>query len=140
MLDAGNRSMTGRHKMPRKMRWGYALAALLLLVGEAGAASPEKLLGDWCDDSGYRIELSATAIRFSDRQLGDPPPGTDLVIKDGIATYNQDFRTSPWPHIGYLRCTLRLLGDNAAAESCTGTGFGYMPFFALKRCPQDVIS
>nr|WP_298690756.1 hypothetical protein [uncultured Dongia sp.] len=131
--------MTRRHKM----RPGYALMALLLLIGQAQAAkaaSAEKLLGDWCDDSGYRIELSATAIRFRDRQMGDPPPGTGLVVKEGIATYNQDFRGSRWPDIGFLSCTLRLLGDNAAAESCTGTGYGYMPFFALKRCPEDVIS
>ncbi len=51
-------------------------------------------------------------------------------------------RISP-PHAGPISaCSigLRLLGPVAAAETRTGPGYGYMPFFALKRCPQEVIS
>ncbi|WP_374381043.1 hypothetical protein [Dongia sp.] len=115
-------------------------ASFLLAAPGVRGAEPERLYGSWCDETGYRIDIGPEAIRFRDRQMGDPPAGTNLKISDGVATYSQDFRTSPWPHIGLLDCTLRLLGPNAAAESCTGTGYGYMPFFALKRCPQDVIS
>ena len=119
------------------------LAALLtvsFLMGLAPANAQERLFGSWCDDTGYRIDLRPEGISFRDRQMGDPPAGADLVVKDGTATYTQDFRKSAWPHIGLLSCTLRLLGDNAAAETCSGVGYGFMPFFALKRCPEDVIS
>ncbi len=126
---------------------GYRLLPLLigllgigLLGPNAALAGEERLYGSWCDETGYRIDIAPGAIRFRDRQAGDPPAGTDLIVKDGTATYHQDFRASAWPHIGILECTLKLLGDNAASESCTGTGYGYMPFFALKRCPEDAIS
>jgi hypothetical protein len=115
-------------------------ASFLLGPGLARAESEERLFGSWCDDTGYRIDIGPQGISFRDRQMGDPPAGTDLAIKDGIATYTQDFRQSAWPHIGLLSCNLRLLGDNAAAETCSGSGYGFMPFFALKRCPEDVIS
>ncbi|MDY0872132.1 hypothetical protein [Dongia rigui] len=114
--------------------------SLLLGTSLAQAETQERLFGSWCDDTGYRIDIGPQGIRFRDRQMGDPPAGTDLVVKDGTATYTQDFRQSAWPQIGLLSCTLRLLGDNAAAETCSGDGYGFMPFFALKRCPQDVIS
>ncbi len=116
------------------------LAASYLAPMVAQAATADPLYGSWCDDTGYRIDIGPEGIAFRDRQMGDPPSGIDLAVKDGVATYRQDFRASPWPHIGLLDCTLRLLGPNAAAETCSGTGYGYMPFFALKRCPQDVIS
>jgi hypothetical protein len=118
----------------------FVLAIMVLLAGEGAAAEPERLFGSWCDETGYRIDIGPDAIRFRDRQMGNPPPGTELVVKDGVATYRQDFRESQWPHIGLLDCTLRLLGPNAAAETCSGTGHGYMPFFALKRCPDEIIS
>lgn len=116
------------------------VAACLLQPGLAQALGQERLFGSWCDDTGYRIDIGPKEIRFRDRQMGDPPAGADLVVRDGIATYTQDFRQSAWPHIGLLNCSLRLLGDNAAAETCSGDGYGFMPFFALKRCPQEVIS
>lgn len=116
------------------------LAILLGLLSAGPAVAGDALLGSWCDETGYRIELSPDRIVFKDREMGDPPAGMDLTLKDGVATYRQDFRPSPWPQIGLLDCTLRLLGPNAAAETCTGPGYGYMPFFALKRCPQEVIS
>ena len=103
-------------------------------------AEPERLFGSWCDETGYRIDIGPKGIAFRDRQMGDPPAGSNLVMKGGVATYTQDFRASAWPHIGLLSCSLRLLGDNAAAETCSGDGYGFMPFFALKRCPEDVIS
>ncbi len=106
----------------------------------AQAEAQERLFGSWCDETGYRIDIGPKGISFRDRQMGDPPAGADLTVKDGIATYTQDFRASQWPHIGLLSCTLRLLGDNAAAETCSGDGYGFMPFFALKRCPEEVIS
>ena len=118
-----------------------SLTVSLLAGGPtAFAEAQERLFGSWCDETGYRIDIGPKGISFRDRQMGDPPAGTDLVVKDGQATYRQDFRASLWPHIGQLECTLRLLGDNAAAETCSGPGYGFMPFFALKRCPQDVIS
>lgn len=116
------------------------LSFLIACLGTSARAQ-EQLFGSWCDDTGYRIDIDPQGIRFRDRQTGDDPPvGTDFIVKDGAATYRQDFRASPWPYIGLLDCTLRLLGDNAAAETCSGNGYGFMPFFALKRCPQDVIS
>ncbi|MBI2256132.1 MAG: hypothetical protein HYU58_16030 [Proteobacteria bacterium] len=126
-----------------RRRKGLAIlltASFLLGSGTALAEEKERLFGAWCDDTGYRIDIGPEAIRFRDRQMGDPPSGTNLVVKNGIATYAQDFRKSAWPHIGLLSCTLRLLGDNAAAETCSGDGYGFMPFFALKRCPKEVIS
>jgi len=115
-------------------------ASFLLGPGLAQATEADRLFGAWCDDTGYRIDIGPKGISFRDHQMGDPPAGADLVVKDGVATYTQDFRVSAWPHIGLLSCTLRLLGDNAAAESCSGDGYGFMPFFALKRCPEEVIS
>lgn len=132
--------MIARHKGMAAVLAATLLAAGLVLPMAAGAAAAEQLYGSWCDETGYRIDIGPERIAFRDRQMGDPPSGSDLVVKDGVATYRQDFRMSPWPHIGLLDCTLRLLGPNAAAETCSGTGYGYMPFFALKRCPQDVIS
>lgn len=141
--------MQGWHKGGRhRGKWrvlsrtiGAALLVASQFVGAlAQAASADPLYGSWCDDTGYRIDISPEGISFRDRQMGDPPSGTDLVVKDGVATYRQDFRSSAWPHIGLLDCSLRLLGENAAAETCSGTGYGYMPFFALKRCPQEVLS
>jgi len=119
----------------------FLLTASFLLTSLAvRAQAQERLFGAWCDETGYRIDIGPKGIAFRDRQMGDPPAGTDLVVKDGIATYIQDFRASQWPHIGLLNCTLRLLGDNAAAETCSGNGYGFMPFFALKRCPKEAIS
>ncbi len=124
-----------------RRRFSWLVGTIFLATGQlAQAATADPLFGSWCDETGYRIDISAEGIRFRDRQMGDPPRGTGLVVKDGVATYHQDFRNSPWPHIGLLDCSLRLLGENAAAETCTGTGYGYMPFFALKRCPEEVIS
>jgi hypothetical protein len=134
----------GRHQVKARGLSRAIGAALLVasqfmaVLGQAATADP--LYGSWCDDTGYRIDIGPEGIAFRDRQMGDPPSGIDLVVKNGVATYRQDFRNSAWPHIGLLDCSLRLLGENAAAETCSGTGYGYMPFFALKRCPQDVIS
>ncbi len=127
----------------RRAHKGLAIlltASCLLAPGQGLAETQERLFGSWCDDTGYRIDIGPKSIAFRDRQMGDPPAGSDLVVKDGVATYTQDFRASAWPHIGLLSCTLRLLGDNSAAETCSGDGYGFMPFFALKRCPEDVIS
>lgn len=135
---------SGQRKSDRRgLAW--LVGTIFLAAGQlapqlARAATADPLYGSWCDETGYRIDISPEGIAFRDRQMGDPPRGTDLVVKDSVATYRQDFRNSPWPHIGLLDCSLRLLGENAAAETCSGTGYGYMPFFALKRCPQEVIS
>lgn len=124
----------------------YKVLAFLLMISLATKAQivqaqeREKLFGSWCDDTGYRIDITAQNIRFRDIQMGDPPSGINLEISNGVATYHQDFRESPWPYIGLVACTLRLLGHNAAAETCSGSGYGFTPFAALKRCPQDVIS
>jgi hypothetical protein len=115
-------------------------ASFLIAPFAAQAEAEERLFGAWCDETGYRIDIGPKGISFRDRQMGDPPAGADLVVKDGIATYTQDFRASQWPNIGLLSCTLRLLGENAAAETCSGDGYGFMPFFALKRCPVATIS
>ena len=125
-------------KPARKMRLGAA--ALLLLLPGARALAADPLLGSWCDDTGYRIDLTAEKITFRDRQLGDPPDGTDLAFGEGIAVYRQDFRPTPWPELDVIDCTLRLTGPDRAEETCRGPGHGFMPFFALKRCPPEVIS
>lgn len=125
-------------KLCRKMQKTGLVLALLALAGPTQAA--ERLLGAWCDDTGYRIDLGPDSITFRDRQLGDPPAGTDLTFGDGIAVYRQDFRPTQWPQLDVIDCTLRLTGPDSAEETCRGPGYGFMPFFALKRCPQDVIS
>jgi hypothetical protein len=117
---------------------GLAAAAFLAFGGQAIAA--EQLLGSWCDDTGYRIDLSADRISFRDRQYGDPPDGSELAFGDGIAVYRQDFRHTRWPQIDVLDCTLRLTAPDGAEETCRGPGYGYVPQFNLKRCPADVIS
>ncbi len=129
--------MSRLHKVSRFL---FTMSFLTTCLATS-ALTQERLFGSWCDDTGYRIDIDPQGIRFRDRQMSDDPPiGTDFVVNDGVAIYHQDFRASPWPYIGLLNCTLRLLGDNAAAETCSGNGYGFMPFFALKRCPQDVIS
>ncbi|WP_303976557.1 hypothetical protein [Dongia mobilis] len=123
----------------RKMR-RHTLPVLVLALLAQPALAAYRLLGHWCDDTGYRIHLTADRITFSDRQMGDPPDGTDLAFGDGIAVYRQDFRNSPWPHIDLIDCTLRLVGPDSAEETCRGPGFGFVPVYILRRCPTEHIS
>lgn len=123
-------------KIAMKVLTTLALSAVLARV--VLAADP--LLGSWCDDTGYRIDLSAEKITFRDRQFGHPPDGTELAFGEGIAVYRQDFRATQWPQLDIVDCTLRLVGPDRAEETCQGRGHGFMPFFALERCPPDVIS
>lgn len=125
--------------LSRKM---HKMTVALILMGLAtpARAAADPLLGAWCDDTGYRIELSPDRITFRDRQLGDPPDGYELAFGEGVAVYRQDFRPTPWPQLDVIDCTLRLTGPDRAEETCRGRGYGFVPFFALKRCPPDPIS
>ena len=121
-------------------RGGVAMLVLLALGARIATAAADPLLGAWCDDTGYRIDLGDDRITFRDHQQDDPPDGTELAFGTGIAVYRQDFRPTQWPRIGIIDCTLRLTGPDSAEETCHGPGSGFTPFFALKRCPADVIS
>ncbi len=44
------------------------------------------------------------------------------------------------PELDVIDCTLRLTGPDTAVETCRGPGYGFVPYFELKRCPQGVIS
>lgn len=111
------------------------------LLGTAAAADPaSRLLGDWCDETGYRVELRQDGITFFDAQMPHPPPGQELAIVGELAVYTQDFRQSPWPELDLVACRLSLTGPDRALESCTGPGIGYRPFIPLKRCTAVPIS
>lgn len=128
-------------RLGRKVRvWIIVLTAMALGTSAGLGRAAERLLGSWCDDTGYRIDLGPDRISFRDRQVGDPPDGTDLTFGEGVAVYRQDFRRSAWPHLDIIDCTLRLTGSDSAEESCRGAGYGFVPYFALKRCPTDHIS
>jgi hypothetical protein len=129
--------IAGHRALSRARKMGLLLACLAMA---SPALAKERLLGSWCDETGYRIELSADKIVFRDRQLGDPPPGTDLTFGEGVAVYRQDFRPTRMPELDIIDCTLRLTGPDRAEETCRGPGYGFMPFIQLKRCPQEVIS
>ena len=118
------------------------LAADPASLGQA-RANPDAaraLLGAWCDDTGYRIDLSPDSITFLDAQAPNPPPGEELAFAAGLAVYTQDFRKSAWPELDVVSCTLRLTGPDQAEETCTGPGIGYRPFIELNRCTPTPIS
>jgi hypothetical protein len=106
----------------------------------ADPAEAEALMGAWCDDTGYRVELRADAITFLDAQAPNPPPGQELAFAAGMAVYSQDFRDTAWPNLDVVACTLRLISPDEAEETCTGPGFGFRPRIHLKRCPATPIS
>lgn len=118
------------------------LAALLFLAGllPAAADPPPHLLGDWCDETGYRVELRADGVSFFDAQAPHPPPGAELAIVGELAVYTQDFRGTPWPQLDVVACRLSLTGPDRALETCTGPGVGFRPVIPLKRCSATPIS
>lgn len=141
-------------QIPMKTRKNLSLLLLAAVVvatdptglGQAhadpGAAPNEAgaLIGAWCDDTGYRIDLAPDSITFLDAQAPNPPPGEELALAAGIAVYTQDFRTSAWPELDVVSCTLRLTGPDRAEETCSGPGIGYRPFIKLARCTTLPIS
>lgn len=130
-------SPKSRARAPLCAIWLLVLAATPTMADphEAGA-----LLGAWCDDTGYRIDLAPGSITFLDAQAPNPPPGEELAFAAGIAVYSQDFRKSAWPELDVVSCTLRLTGPDRAEETCTGPGIGYRPFIELNRCTPTPIS
>lgn len=98
-------------------------------------------MGSWCDDTGYQLNLTQSAIWFRDLQaVEDPPAGTDLAFAANIAVYTQDFRQSAYPEIGLIACSLTLIGPDRAREHCEGPGVGFRPTIDLTRCPETPIS
>lgn len=106
-----------------------------------GPHEAAELMGSWCDDTGYQLNLTQSAIWFRDLQaMEDPPAGADLAFAANIAVYTQDFRESVYPEIGLIACTLTLTGPDRAREHCQGPGVGFRPTIDLVRCPETPIS
>lgn len=131
-----------RNVTPRQILAAALSLALLVVIRDAAAdpTEAEALMGSWCDDTGYRLDLGPDGITFFDAQAPNPPPGQELAFAAGMADYSQDFRDTSWPELDIVACTLRLTGPGEALESCTGPGVGFRPQIALKRCPVTPIS
>ncbi len=63
-----------------------------MLIVAAPAQATERLLGAWCDDTGYRIDLQSDKITFHDRQMERSPARHGSDLRQGVAVYRQDFR------------------------------------------------
>lgn len=122
---------------------GFRILTALMTMGMAQSAVAEpaaELIGDWCDESGYRVELRADKVTFFDAQAPHPPPGDELAIAGNLAVYTQDFRGTPWPQLDVVACRLSVTGPDRALESCTGPGIGFRAVIPLKRCTGMPIS
>lgn len=128
----------------RNVTRSQILAVILFLACHHGAAADPAeaaaLMGAWCDDTGYRLDLGPDSITFLDAQAPHPPPGQELAFAADMAVYSQDFRNTSWPELDVVACTLRLMGPGEAEESCSGPGIGFRPRIMLKRCPVTPIS
>lgn len=120
--------------------WLGRLAAAGLLLATPTAAAADPLFGAWCDDTGYRLDISADRVTFLDAQAPHPPPGQELAFGEGVAVYLQDFRETQWPALDVVACTLTLTGPDTAVERCHGPGIGFNPFIPLTRCKTTPIS
>lgn len=140
MRNDDPRNTRGRHRL---LRFCLALALLAQAVPlrAEGPHEASALMGSWCDETGYQLNLTPDAIRFRDLQaVEDPPEGADLAFAANIAVYTQDFRNSAYPEIGLIACTLTLTGPDRAREHCQGPGVGFRPTIDLTRCPETPIS
>jgi hypothetical protein len=136
----------GRVQRTEMTRVYARLGAFILTLASAGPALADAseagaLLGSWCDDTGYQLNLTPERIFFRDLQsVEDPPAGADLAFARDMAVYTQDFRPTVFPELGLIACSLTLTGPDTAVERCHGPGTGFRPVIELKRCPETPIS
>ena len=136
----------GRVQRTEMTRIYARLGALLLTLASTGPALADAseagaLLGSWCDDTGYQLNLTPERIFFRDLQsVEDPPAGADLAFARDMAVYTQDFRPTAYPELGLIACSLTLTGPDKAVERCHGPGTSFRPVIDLKRCPETPIS